>query len=117
MERPDIGPWSAKDVARLLALLEAQLGYYREIAATLPVPLTVVSKDRSILWTNRAFRKRFGTRVPDRGFAEIPVRAWHDEDETETLLVLKIGLRKAPTRSPAPKAIGKPTRRHSSSDP
>ncbi|MBZ5672998.1 MAG: response regulator [Acidobacteriia bacterium] len=89
MERADIGLWSAKDVARLLALLEAQLGYYREIASALPIPLAVVSKDRSILWTNRAFRKRFGTRVPDRGFTEIPVRAWHDEDETETLLVLE----------------------------
>ena len=89
MERADIGHWSAKDVARLLALLEAQLGYYREIAAALPIPLAVVSKDRSVLWTNRAFRKRFGTRVPDRGFTEIPLRAWHDEDETETLLVLR----------------------------
>ena len=89
MERADIGPWSAKDVARLLALLEAQLGYYREIAAALPIPLAVVSKDRSVLWTNRAFRKRFGTRLPDRGFTEIPLRAWHDEDETETLLVLE----------------------------
>ena len=89
MERPDIGPWSAKDVARLLALVEAQLGYYREIAAALPIPVAVVSKDRSLLWTNRAFRERFGTKVPDRGFIEIPVRSWHDEDETETLLVLE----------------------------
>src|SRR5579862_9757630 len=89
MERADIGHWSAKDVARLLALLEAQLGYYREIAAALPIPVAVVSKDRSLLWTNRAFRKRFGSKVPDRGFIEIPVRAWHDEDETETLLVLE----------------------------
>ena len=96
MERADIGHWSAKDVARLLALLEAQLGYYREIAAALPIPLAVVSKDRSVLWTNRAFRKRFGTRVPDRGFTEIPVRAWHDEDETETLLVLEERLPQAP---------------------
>ena len=89
MERADFGHWSARDVARLLALLEAELAYYREIAAALPLPLTVVSKDRSVLWTNRAFRKRFGTKVPDRGFAEIPLRAWHDEDETETLLVLE----------------------------
>jgi len=89
MERADISQWSAQDVARLLALLEAQLGYYREIASALPIPVAVVSKARSILWTNRAFRKRFGTRVPDRGFTEIPVRAWHDEDETETLLVLE----------------------------
>ena len=96
MERPDIGPWSAKDVARLLALLEAQLGYYREIAAALPIPVALVSKDRSLLWTNRAFRKRFGTKVPDRGFIEIPVRSWHDEDETETLLVLEPSPREIP---------------------
>jgi two-component system cell cycle sensor histidine kinase/response regulator CckA len=89
MERPDIGPWSAKDVARLLALLEAQLGYYREIASALPIPLATLAKDRSVLWTNRAFRTRFGTKVPDRGFTEIPLRAWHDEDETETLLIFE----------------------------
>jgi two-component system, cell cycle sensor histidine kinase and response regulator CckA len=87
MERPDVGPWSAKDVARLLALLQAQLGYYREIAAALPMPVALVSDDRSLIWTNRAFRKRFGTKLPDRGFTEIPLRAWHDEDEIETLLV------------------------------
>jgi len=89
MERADIGPWSAKDVARLLALLEAQLSYFREIAAVLPIPLAVVSKDRSVLWTNREFRKRFGSTMPNLGFTEIPVRAWHDDDETETLLVLE----------------------------
>lgn len=91
MERADFGHWSAKDVARLLALLEAQLGYYREMAAALPTPLAIVSKDRSVVWTNRAFRKRFGTRVEDlpaRGFTEIPLRAWHDEDEIETLIVV-----------------------------
>src|SRR5579862_4813198 len=99
MERADIGHWSAKDVARLLALLEAQLGYYREIAAALPIPVAVISKDRSLLWANRAFRKRFGTRVPDRGFAEIPVRAWHDEDETETLLVLEQTPQEIPAES------------------
>ncbi len=92
MERADFRQWSAKDVARLLALLEAQLGYYREIAAALPIPLAVLSKDRAVVWTNRAFRKRFGTRtedLPARGFTEISMRAWHDEDETETLLVVQ----------------------------
>ena len=89
MERSDFGHWSAKEVARLLALLEAQLRYYREIAAALPIPAAVLSKDRSILWSNKAFRQRLGTKVPERGgFSEIPLQAWHDEDETETLLVL-----------------------------
>jgi two-component system, cell cycle sensor histidine kinase and response regulator CckA len=90
MERSDFSHWSATEVARLLALLEAQLRYYREIAAALPIPAAVVSKDRAILWSNKAFRQRLGTKVPDRaGFTEIPVQAWHDEDETETLLVLE----------------------------
>ncbi len=90
MEHSDFGHWSAKEVARLLALLEAQLRYYREIAAALPIPVAVVSKDRSILWSNKAFRQRLGTKVPDRGgFTEIPMQAWHDEDEMETLLVLE----------------------------
>src|SRR5579864_6621094 len=92
MERADFRHWPAKDVARLLALLEAELGYYREIAAALPIPLAVVSKDRSVVWTNRAFRRRFGTRgedLPARGFTEIPLHAWNDEDETETLLVFE----------------------------
>ena len=96
MERADTGHWSAQDVARLLALLEAQLGYYREITAALPIPVAVVSKDRSLLWTNRAFRQRFGTKVPDRGFTEIPLRAWHDEDQTETLLVFEQPAQGAP---------------------
>jgi len=91
MERADFRQWAATDVARLLALLEAELGYYREIAAALPIPLAVVAKDRSVVWTNRAFRRRFGTRaedLPARGFTEIPLRAWYDEDQTETLVVV-----------------------------
>ena len=90
MERADFGQWSAKDVSRLLALLEAELGYYREIAAALPIPLAIVSKNRSVVWTNRAFHSRFGSRtadLPARGFTEIPMRVWYDPDETETLLV------------------------------
>jgi hypothetical protein len=99
MERADFRQWTAKDVARLLALLEAELGYYREIAAALPIPLAVISKDRTVVWTNPAFRKRFGRRgedMPARGFTEIPMRAWHDEDETEALLVFEAPLQQVP---------------------
>ncbi|MCU1334696.1 MAG: Blue-light-activated protein [Bryobacterales bacterium] len=91
IERADFRQWHAKDVARLLALLEGELGYYREIAAALPVPLAVISKDRSVVWTNRAFRTKFGSRtedLPAHGFTEIPMRALHDEDQTETLIVV-----------------------------
>jgi two-component system cell cycle sensor histidine kinase/response regulator CckA len=88
-ESADFHHWSIKDVARLRALLEAELGYFREIAAILPIPLAIVSKDRAVVWTNRAFRSRFRD-LPSTGFAEIPIRAWHDEDQTETLLVFGV---------------------------
>jgi len=90
-ESSDFHHWSVKDVARLRALLEAELGYFREIAALLPVPLAIVSKDRAIVWTNRAFRSRFRD-LPITGFIEIPMRALHDEDQTETLLVFGVSL-------------------------
>jgi two-component system cell cycle sensor histidine kinase/response regulator CckA len=103
IERADFRHWSAKDVARLLTLLEAELGYYREIAAALPIPLAVVAKDRSVVWTNQAFRTRFGNHLPSseitKGFTEIPMRAWHDEDEIETLIVVDERLRQAPAAS------------------
>src|ERR1700736_2548219 len=102
MERADFRHWAAKDVARLLGLLEAELGYYREIAAALPRPLAVVAKARSVVWTNRSFRNRFGTgteHLPPGGFTEIPMRAWHDEDETETLIVVDGELRRSPAHA------------------
>jgi two-component system, cell cycle sensor histidine kinase and response regulator CckA len=90
-ESADFHHWSLRDVARLRALLEAELRYFREIAAILPIPLAILSKDRAIVWSNRAFRSRF-SELPARdllnsGFIELPLRAWHDEDETETLIV------------------------------
>ena len=88
-ESSDFHHWSVKDVARLRALLEAELGYFREIAAVLPIPLAIVSKDGAVVWTNRAFRSRF-RELPVTGFTEIPMRALHDEDQTETLLVFGV---------------------------
>jgi PAS domain S-box-containing protein len=88
-ESADFHHWSARDVARLRSLLESELRYFREIAAILPIPLAIVSKDRAIVWSNRAFRSRF-RELPSTGFTEIPVRAWHDEDQTETLLVFGV---------------------------
>jgi len=73
----------------LRALLEAELGYFREIAAILPIPLAILSKDRAVVWTNRAFRSRFRD-LPVTGFTEIPMRALHDEDQIETLLVFGV---------------------------
>jgi hypothetical protein len=65
MERLDFGHWKAKEVARLLALVETEKRYYREIVASLPVALAVVSADRSIVSANRAFRQIFGVKSED----------------------------------------------------
>ena len=65
MERTDFEQWKAKEVARLLALVETERRYYQEMVASLPVALVVLSLDRSIVSSNRAFRQMFGVRTED----------------------------------------------------
>jgi two-component system, cell cycle sensor histidine kinase and response regulator CckA len=65
MERTDFEQWKAKEVARLLALVETERRYYQEMVAALPVPLVVLSADRSIISANRAFRQTFGVRMEE----------------------------------------------------
>src|SRR5271156_1650609 len=65
MERTDFEQWKAKEVARLLALVETERRYYQEMVASLPVALVVLSQDRSIVSANRAFRQTFGVRTED----------------------------------------------------
>jgi len=65
MERTDFEPWKTKEVARLLALVESQRRYYEDMVSSLPVGVAVLSPNRSILSTNRAFRQTFGLRVED----------------------------------------------------
>jgi two-component system cell cycle sensor histidine kinase/response regulator CckA len=65
MERTDFEHWKAKEVARLLALVETERRYYQEMVASLPVALVVLSLDRSIVSANRAFRQMFGVRTED----------------------------------------------------
>lgn len=65
MERTDLEQWKAKEVARLLALVEAERRYYQEMVATLPVALVVLSAERGISSANRAFRQTFGLRSKD----------------------------------------------------
>jgi signal transduction histidine kinase/CheY-like chemotaxis protein len=62
MERVDLGLWKAKEVARLLALVETERRYYQEIVASMPVGLLVLAPDLSIVSSNRAIRKMFGLR-------------------------------------------------------
>jgi PAS domain S-box-containing protein len=65
MERSDLEQWKAKEVARLLALVETERRYYQEMVAMLPVALVVLSADRHISSANRAFRQTFGLRSSD----------------------------------------------------
>ena len=65
MERNDLEQWKAKEVARLLALVETERRYYQEMVAMLPVALVVLSADRHISSANRAFRQTFGLRSSD----------------------------------------------------
>jgi PAS domain S-box-containing protein len=65
MERTDFEQWKAKEVARLLALVESERRYYQEMVASLPVALVVLGQDRSIVSANRAFRRIFGLRTED----------------------------------------------------
>lgn len=65
MERTDLEQWKAKEVARLLALVETERRYYQEMVAMLPVPLVVLSEDRGISSANRAFRQTFNLRSKD----------------------------------------------------
>jgi two-component system cell cycle sensor histidine kinase/response regulator CckA len=62
MERADLEQWKAREVARLLALVETQRRYYQEIVASIPVGLMVLSADLGILLANGAARQIFGLR-------------------------------------------------------
>ena len=43
VERTDFEQWKAREVARLLALVETERRYYQEMVATLPVALVVLA--------------------------------------------------------------------------
>ena len=60
MTRVDLEQWRAREVARLLSLVEAERRYYQEIVAGVPVGLAVLASDLTLLSANRAFQKMFG---------------------------------------------------------
>jgi PAS domain S-box-containing protein len=62
LERIDLELWTARDVAKLLTLVEDEKRYYQEIIATLPQGVAIVSSDLSLLSVNRAFRRYFNLR-------------------------------------------------------
>src|SRR5580700_1415996 len=65
MERNDLEQWKAKEVARLLTLVETERRYYQEMVAVLPVAVEVLAADRQVLSANRAFRQILGLRSSD----------------------------------------------------
>ncbi len=101
MVRADFDEFDRKEVARLLALAEAQRRSYQEMVDALPDPVAVLAADKTVVWANRAFRQSFGVRAGDlRGKTleqvlkpmpatiQAPLRRWDDEDEIETLVVV-----------------------------
>jgi hypothetical protein len=78
MERADLEQWKAREVARLLSLVETERRYYQEIVASIPVGLLVLSPDLSIISANRAIRKIFGLRSGDalRGRLDAVLPGW-----------------------------------------
>jgi PAS domain S-box-containing protein len=91
MERADLEQWKAREVARLLALVETERRYYQEIVASIPVGLVVLSPDLSIVSANRAVRKIFGLRSGEalRGRLQGLLPEWVLEQVPE---VLKTGI-------------------------
>ncbi len=61
MERLEHDFWGAREVARLLALVESEKLYYQEILAGLPFPVALVSRQLQVLSANRAYREALGT--------------------------------------------------------
>ncbi len=59
MDRDSHSLWNARDVARLLALVENERRYFAEITANLPVPVAIISSSLELLLTNRAFQSHF----------------------------------------------------------
>ena len=64
MER-DLEQLNAREVARLLSLVETERRYYQEIVASIPVGLLILSSDLNIASSNREVRKIFGLRSGD----------------------------------------------------
>jgi CheY-like chemotaxis protein/signal transduction histidine kinase len=57
MQRADYEQWKASEVARLLALVEAERRYYQDIFSALPVAVAVLAPDLGFAAVNREFRR------------------------------------------------------------
>ena len=72
MEHTDFEQWTAREVARLMALVQAERRYYQEIVAVLPAPVVVVGHDGSVGYANRSFRSLFGLQAGDLRRISLP---------------------------------------------
>lgn len=71
MQRAELELWRARDVARLLALVQGERRYFQEILGDLPVGVAVVSRDMTLASANRRFRSMFG--LPATGASVEPI--------------------------------------------
>jgi len=67
MHRAGLEHWSRAEVARLLSLIEGDRDYYRAIVDSLPVPLAILSPERTVMSANSAFRDILGFASDDLG--------------------------------------------------
>lgn len=67
MDRAEFDIWTAKEVARILTLVENETRYYQEILALVPIPLAVVSRQLRLTSVNRAFRRSFHLKHEEAG--------------------------------------------------
>ena len=75
---------ACQDVARLLALVEAKSATTAKSRPRCPFPWLLFRKTDPSSGPTGPSGSASGQRVPVLvGFTEIPVRAWHDEDEAE----------------------------------
>jgi CheY-like chemotaxis protein len=65
MDRADIDQWKARDVARLIALLETERRYYQEILASIPTGAAIISRTLTVISANRAFRRLVGLKLDE----------------------------------------------------
>jgi CheY-like chemotaxis protein len=65
LDRTDLQLWKAREVVRLLALLEKDRRYYQRLLSALPMGVAVLSANRQIVATNKAFRNLLGLTIDE----------------------------------------------------
>ncbi len=81
MQRTDLEFWRAREVARLLALVEGERRYYQDILAAIPVGVAILDARLGFLMANRSFRSIFG--LTDEGLGRARLRDLFPGDEIQ----------------------------------